>query len=242
MFALLLCSFGVASGHTPRPLLIARAPTTTEPTPAVKLLDVVSSTARESMTLLLFLRGAALVIDRSSPKLRGALTILAWIIVVQGSSRLQGVMQKPTETLSPEWYNKLRKPSWQPPPWAFPLAWIPLKLAQTAAATILWQGSGLEVFSSPAVIMYVIHIALGDVWNAQFFLKQRLLTGLLVIGTFWAVLVGATVAFFQRDPLAGALLAPTVAWVSVAASLNVRAHPHSSMPCSAFLPLCGALW
>jgi len=149
------------------------------------------------------------------------LTQLVWLAVIQASSRLQGVMQKPTTVLSPEWYSKLKQPSWNPPAWAFPVAWIPLKILQTVAAGTLWRAVGRKVFYSPAVVLFVVHLALGDVWNVQFFLKQRLLTGLFVIGTFWSVLVGATAAFLQQSTLAGALLAPSVAWVTVAASLNL---------------------
>jgi tryptophan-rich sensory protein len=61
----------------------------------------------------------------------------------------------------------------------------------------------------------------GDTWNSQFFLKQRPLTGLLTIGAFWATSVGSTALFAMTSPLAGALLAPTVAWVAVASSLNL---------------------
>jgi len=61
----------------------------------------------------------------------------------------------------------------------------------------------------------------GDTWNKQFFLKQRQLTGLLTIGTFWLTAVGSTALFAMASPLAGALFAPTVVWVAVASSLNL---------------------
>jgi len=201
-------------------LLAARNPP--QATPAVKLAEVTAATTSEMMIILLFLKGTALLIDRAvEPWLRSLLTTVAWIVVVQGSSRLQGVMQKPTVVLSPDWYAKLTKPAWQPPPWAFPAAWIPLKLAQTIGAAVLWTSIGHRVFDAPAVWLYVAHITLGDVWNAQFFLKQRILTGLLIISAFWLLAVGATVAFWRESALAGALLTPTVAWVAVAASLNL---------------------
>jgi benzodiazapine receptor len=161
-------------------------------------------------------------------RLRSLLTTVAWIVVVQGSSRLQGVMQKPTVrarasypalrepltrracirqvVLSPDWYAKLTKPAWQPPPWAFPAAWIPLKLAQTIGAAVLWTSIGHRVFDAPAVWLYVAHITLGDVWNAQFFLKQRILTGLLIISAFWLLAVGAHGSLGARSPTAPSAL------------------------------------
>jgi len=203
-------------------LIAATAVRVQEPSPAAKLLDVARSTLGESLILLVFLKAAALLIYRvDDSRLQLILTQLAWVVVVQASSRLQGLVQTPTKTLSPEWYGKLVQPSWNPPPWAFPLAWIPLKLAQTIGSAVLWQAIDLRVFDSPAVVLFVVHVALGHVWNVQFFLKQRILTGLLVIWTFWFVLLGATVAIWRESALAGALVAPTVAWVAVAASLNL---------------------
>lgn len=203
--------------------LVAARPAVAAPTPAAKLLEVARLSATELMVLLALLRGAAalLYVIDPTPPVYVLLTTLVWLAIVQGSSRLQGVMQKPTEVLSPDWYAKLTKPSWNPPAWAFPVAWIPLKLLQVAAASVLWRRVGLRVFASPSVILFVLHLTLGDVWNRQFFLKQRLLTGLLVIATFWLVLVAATTTFFAQSSLAGALLAPSVAWVAVAASLNL---------------------
>ena len=145
----------------------------------------------------------------------------AWIVVIQASQRLQGYMQPDDTVLSPKWYEGLRKPSWTPPPWAFPLAWIPLKLLQTIAAAMIWETEEARVFSSPAVLLFVVHLALGDVWNIQFFAKQRLLTGLLTIVAFWLMLGSATVAFCVANPVAGALLVPSVVWVAVATSLNL---------------------
>ena len=70
-------------------------------------------------------------------------------------------------------------------------------------------------------MLFVTHIALGDVWNAQFFLKQRPLTGVFVISIFWGVLVAATLNLYNVNPLSAYLVAPTIAWVFVAANLNL---------------------
>uniref|UniRef100_A0A7S0IPT2 Uncharacterized protein n=1 Tax=Calcidiscus leptoporus TaxID=127549 RepID=A0A7S0IPT2_9EUKA len=211
--------------HTPTPQhpyhLLAAKPAP-EPTPAAKLLDVGAAAATETLVLLCFLRtAAALVASVSDARAKFVFGQLAWFLVVQGSSRLQGIVQKPDETLSPEWYGKVVKPSWNPPAWLFPVMWIPLKLAQTVGAGIAWRALDHKVFRSPAIIAFVMHLTLGDVWNSQFFVKQRILTGLLVIYSFWGVLVAATALLTNVSPVAGALVAPTVAWVFVAAALNL---------------------
>ena len=174
--------------------------------------------------LLCFLKCIALLISRSasmSARSKALCGQAAWIVVVQASALLQGAMQPLAEPLQPEWYNNLDKPTWVPPPWLFPLMWIPLKLLQTVASAYLWDLNDLRVFTSPSIMLFVLHLSLGDVWNVQFFLKRRILTGLLTITAFWLVLASATVSFFRSNMLAGALLAPSVAWVAVAATLNL---------------------
>ena len=171
-------------------LLVAAAPGPILPTPAAKVLDVGLSTASETALLLIVLKVAALLIKgmeaRGSETLAKVFSQLTWLVVVQGSARLAGMVgvnnqiARPTKVLNPAWYESLAKPSWNPPPWAFPLAWIPLKILQTFAANLAWTTSGRKVLSLP-IVLFVSHIALGDGWNAQFFLKQRPLTGVFVI-------------------------------------------------------------
>jgi tryptophan-rich sensory protein len=211
-------------------LLVAAAPGPILPTPAAKVLDVGLSTASETALLLIVLKVAALLIKgmevRGSETLAKVFSQLTWLVVVQGSARLAGMVgvnnqiARPTKVLNPAWYDSLAKPSWNPPPWAFPLAWIPLKILQTFAANLAWTTSGRKVFSLP-IVLFVTHIALGDVWNAQFFLKQRPLTGVFVISIFWCVLLAATLSLYNVNPLSAYLVAPTIAWVFVAANLNL---------------------
>ena len=205
-------------------VLTAARPAAASVTPAAKVLDVCVSTASETALLLLLLQAGTAALERlPAGTKKQVLSQLMWVIIVQGSSRIQGVCQQVGRTkqvLNPQWYDSLEKPSWNPPAWAFPLAWIPLKLMQTFAANFAWQALEGRVFSAP-IVLFLAHLALGDVWNVQFFLKQRPLTGVFVISIFWGVLLAATISFYAASPLAGLLLAPTAVWVFVAANLNL---------------------
>ena len=192
-----------------------------EPTPAAKLLDVSRSAAAETLILLIFLRLVAVVIARvSNDTARFWIGQLAWLAVVQGSSQIQGYVQSNTATLNEEWYAALTQPSWNPPAWVFPAMWIPIKLAQTVGGAVAWRALDHKVFAAP-IVVFLLHLSLGDTWNVQFFLMQRLLTGLIVIYVFWAVLIAATVLLGLTAPAAGALVAPGIAWIAVAAALNL---------------------
>ena len=227
VFALTIQSAASLNIQQPQPSLVAAMPGPILPTPAAKFLDVGVSTASETVLLLLFLKLAGLALERlpagsASSKILSQLT---WLIIVQGSSRLQGMVAsnqvgQPTKVLNPAWYDSLVKPSWNPPPWAFPLAWIPLKILQTIAANLCWTALERKTLTLP-IVLFLTHIALGDVWNVQFFIKQRPLTGVFVITTFWGVLLAATASLYGANKLSGLLVAPTCVWVLIAASLNV---------------------
>lgn len=193
-----------------------------DPTPATKVLEVMSSSAFEVIVCLAVLRLCAICIARCyNARTRAVLSLASWLIIIQGSQRLQGIVQSSKEVLSPVWYATLRKPVWNPPPWVFPVVWIPLKVMQVFSASRLWARLEYRTATAPAIILFVLHLALGDVWNRQFFIKQRLLTGLLVIGCFWIVLTASALLFAATSAFSAALLVPSIVWVAIASALNL---------------------
>ena len=70
-------------------------------------------------------------------------------------------------------------------------------------------------------MLWTTHLSLGDAWNEVFFNQQRVGAGAAVIGAFYLALLATAAAFASLDTLAGLLMLPTCAWVTVAASLNL---------------------
>lgn len=119
-----------------------------------------------------------------------------------------------------QWYlHILKKPTWTPPPIAFPLIWTPLKLMQSAAFVIVWQAVGHQALSAP-ILIFALHLVLGDLWNLVFFGEKRVGFGLSVIWAFYAALAASCYAFLTVSPTAGYLLMPTAVWVFIAVSLQ----------------------
>ncbi|MBQ1010035.1 tryptophan-rich sensory protein [Micromonospora sp. M51] len=117
------------------------------------------------------------------------------------------------------WYRRLRKPSWQPPPVAFPLVWTPLyALIAVAGARALDRTSGAE--RAAFTRAYALNLALNFGWSALFFKARRPTVALAEI----AALNASNVALIRRaahaDTAAGAALAPYVAWTLFATVLN----------------------
>lgn len=127
-----------------------------------------------------------------------------------------------------EWYRGLAKPRWTPPDWAFPVVWTTLYLLMAlAGARVAGIGGPL---AAHALALWALQIAANALWTPTVFGAHRLRLGLAVIALLWVAVLLATIAHWRVSPLAGLMLLPYLAWVSVAAALNlalVRLNPEA---------------
>ena len=114
------------------------------------------------------------------------------------------------------WYDALRKPSWTPPRWAFPVAWTILYVMIAVAAA---RVAGLPA-SGTALALWSVQIALNTLWTPVFFGARRLRTGMIVIAALWLTVLALIVTAFGLDWVAGLVLVPYLIWLSFAAALN----------------------
>ncbi|ATQ55452.1 MULTISPECIES: tryptophan-rich sensory protein TspO [Paracoccus] len=116
------------------------------------------------------------------------------------------------------WYDGLAKPWFNPPRWAFPVAWT------TLYVLIAWAGARLAHLPGAGLVMalWAAQIALNTLWTPVFFGAHRMGMGVAVIALLWLVVAALTVLAFRLDRLAGALLLPYLAWLSLAGALNYR--------------------
>jgi tryptophan-rich sensory protein len=121
---------------------------------------------------------------------------------------------------SSAWYRRLRKPRWQPPPAAFPAVWTPLyALISVAGARALDRSSGAPRASFARA--YGLNLALNAGWTIAFFGARRPAAALAEIGALNVSNLVLLRRAAQADRLAGAALAPYVAWTLFATALNV---------------------
>lgn len=116
------------------------------------------------------------------------------------------------------WYQSLVRPSWAPPNWAFPLAWTTIYTlsAYAAARVAILPGAGF------ALGLWALQIALNTLWTPVFFGARKKGAGFAIIGILWLVVAGLVWNFWALDWLAGVLMVPYLAWLSVAMPLNFR--------------------
>lgn len=116
------------------------------------------------------------------------------------------------------WYQSLVRPHWTPAGWMFPVVWSTLYILMAWAATrvAVLPGAGL------ALALWALQIALNTLWTPVFFGARRKGAGLAIIAALWATVAAAVWQFWALDWLAGLMLLPYLAWLSVAFRLNFR--------------------
>ena len=114
------------------------------------------------------------------------------------------------------WYQSLKKPSWTPPNWAFPLVWSVLYIMIAAAGWIIWQVEGY----GPTVIVWSLNLALNALWSALFFGAKRMDLAFVNVCLLWLTTALFIVLALQISGFAAMLFVPYLIWVTIAACLN----------------------
>ncbi|MFE0577321.1 TspO/MBR family protein [Streptomyces sp. NPDC058874] len=126
------------------------------------------------------------------------------------------------------WYRALNKPSWQPPPAAFPVVWTPL-YASIAFAGGRALGRARGRARARLAGSLAVNLALNAGWTWVFFRlrsPKAALVGTLLLDVSNADLIRRTA---RADAAAAAALIPYGAWCGFATWLNaavVRRNPH----------------
>jgi len=116
-----------------------------------------------------------------------------------------------------EWYETLNKPSWTPPDWAFPVVWTLLYCMIGYSGWLVWQ-QGLMV----SVFFWGAQLIINGLWSYLFFGAKNMKAGMVDVILLWLVIAAYIVSTYPSSALASLLFVPYLAWVSIAAFLNLR--------------------
>jgi translocator protein len=145
--------------------------------------------------------------------------IVPLVAAVIGSEAIGGLSAVAAGGDFVAYYERLRKPPFTPPPAAFGPVWTALYLLMGVAAWLVWR-EGLSQRTALALGLFAAQLALNFAWSLIFFGQHRIGAALIEIVVLWLTILATIVAFRSIRPLAGALLVPYLAWVSVATYLN----------------------
>ncbi len=145
------------------------------------------------------------------------LVVFLAIVALAASS---GVMFRPGE-----WYAALAKPPWTPPDWVFGPVWTVLYVFIAIAGWIIFSLPGTRLARG----LWVAQLALNALWSFLFFGLQ---STWLALADIVALMVCISFLMYVADTVSRTamwLLAPYLAWVGYAFTLNaaiVLGNPH----------------
>lgn len=146
---------------------------------------------------------------------RPLLGLIGWVVVSFAASAVGAAASVQARSF----YGGLEQPAWAPPPWVFGPVWTVLYGLMAIAAWLVWRAGGFRA-QRVALLFFLAQLALNALWSWLFFAWRLGALAFADILLLWLFIVATLVAFWRVRPLAGALLAPYLLWVSFAAALN----------------------
>lgn len=118
------------------------------------------------------------------------------------------------------WYRALTLPAWQPPGWAFPVAWSILYpvIGYAAGRVLLTDVAG----TAPALVLWGAQLALNLAWSLVFFGEELIVPALVLLVAILGLAILTTLKFGAVATPAAWAMVPYLLWLSYASVLNLR--------------------
>ena len=118
------------------------------------------------------------------------------------------------------WYDRIRKPRWNPPNWVFAPAWTVLYVTMGVAAWMVWSRRE-EAAVGLALGLFLVQLLFNSAWSWIFFRFRRMDLAFYELVAMWLLVLATLLAFWSIRPAAGQLLVPYLLWVTFAGYLNL---------------------
>ncbi len=141
-------------------------------------------------------------------------SLAAWVASCVMVGMVTGLLFQPGA-----WYFALDQPVFNPPAWLFAPVWTILYVAMGVAAWRIWCLSGTPARTA-ALRRFALQLALNAAWTPVFFGLHSIGGALAVIVLLALAIVVTIQHFHPLDKMAAWMLAPYLAWVVFAATLN----------------------
>lgn len=156
-----------------------------------------------------------LIATAAQPMLKQILGLLGWLAVSFAAAAAGGF----ASANAGDFYLQLTRPPWAPPSWLFAPVWTFLYLLMGIAAWLVWRERGFR--KAPfALSLFLIQLGVNALWTWLFFVWRLGAMAFYEILILWALILCTLVAFWRVRAIAGALLIPYLAWVTLAAALT----------------------
>ncbi|MBB3998234.1 TspO/MBR family protein [Aureimonas pseudogalii] len=142
-----------------------------------------------------------------------SLLALGGFLLLSALVATSGILFKPGA-----WYRGLRKPAWTPPNLAFPIVWGILYVLIAVSGWRVWREVGLATIPFG---LFAVQMVLNFLWSWLFFGRRRPDLAFLDVVVLALTVAATLLAFWPIDRTAGLLLVPYLAWLGLAAALNL---------------------
>ena len=116
------------------------------------------------------------------------------------------------------WFQYVKKPSWNPPNWLFAPVWTALYILMGISVALIWHSKATN--KSQAIWLFVIQFILNLCWSLIFFNLHQTGWAFVEIIVMLIFIVLTIISFYKIDKTAAYLLLPYICWVSFATVLN----------------------
>ena len=162
---------------------------------------------------------------RSASSSPSAARSTAQMVVWFGLSFLTAAIGALASVDAKTFYASLTQPAWAPPAGAFGPVWTALFVMMALAAWRvardgLHASNGFRPRHRLALGLFVVQLVVNGLWSWLFFawhLGQAAFIDVLVL---WALIAVTLIAFWRISRLAGLLMLPYLAWVTLASALT----------------------
>jgi len=140
------------------------------------------------------------------------------IAACEGAGLIGSLFTAPAITT---WYAALAKPSFTPPNWVFAPVWASLYALMGVAVFLVWRRGLAQPGVKLAFTLFWVQLVVNLMWSVVFFGWYSILGGAVLIISLWVLVLVTMIKFFRLSKVAGGLLVPYLAWLSIASALNV---------------------
>lgn len=141
------------------------------------------------------------------------------IAIAAGSALLVAVLGALMTDLGP-WYANLKQPPWKPPDWAFGPIWTTIFALAAAAGVIGWRRATSRAQRESMLVLFAANGFLNVLWSLLYFRLHRPDWSLYEVPFLWLSVLALMLLLWRFAKPAAWMLAPYLAWVSIAAALN----------------------
>ncbi len=119
------------------------------------------------------------------------------------------------------WYRGLRKPTWQPPDWAFGPAWTLILGMAAWSGALAWEAASDAAGRLQVVGLFAANGLFHFLWSPLFFRLKRPDWALFEVVFLWLSCLALIIGLAGFSTGASLLIVPYLLWVSFASWLNL---------------------